>query len=232
MMDKKYIQADAFIDCEQEQIANYAKHLAHRKGNRPADIAVKLYNAVRDQIIYDPYAISKEPVDYRASNILAKRRGFCVQKAILLCALARSAGIPSRLGFATVRNHLASRKLLHFIGAPVFVFHGYTELWLDDRWIKVTPAFNAGLCGIYNVQPLEFDGSEHALFQSYNSFQKPFMEYIQYHGSFSTVPLTEMLTAWEDFYGTGRVRTWFDAKDTAPFKNRGEYSLEKPFTPE
>jgi transglutaminase-like putative cysteine protease len=231
-MDKQYIQPDVFVDYEQEKVAAFLRLLIDQTYQTPEDVAVKLYNAVRDQILYDPYAISNDPEDYRASNILAKRRGFCVQKAILLCTLARSAGIPSRLGFATVHNHLASHKLIQFIGSHVFVFHGYTELWLNQRWIKVTPVFNAELCRRYEVPPLEFNGREDALFQSYNSVNKPFMEYTQYHGSFSTVPLADMLNAWEDFYGTDRVRVWFDVKKATPFETRGVYFREEPFTPE
>lgn len=153
-----------------------------------------------------------------------------MQKAVLLCALARSAGIPSRLGFATVRNHLASPKLIQFIGSHVFVFHGHTELWVDNRWIKVTPAFNAELCRKYGVPPLEFNGREDTLFQPYNSAKEPFMEYIQYHGSFATVPLTKMLHAWKGFYGADRIQSWVAVQEAAPRGKEGLYFREEPFT--
>ena len=42
------------------------------------------------------------------SATLARGYGFCVNKAVLLAALARAVGIPARLGFADVRNHLSS----------------------------------------------------------------------------------------------------------------------------
>lgn len=232
MIDEKYLQADDFIDYDQEKIADFVMRTIDQTCRTPAEKAVSLYYAVRDQILYDPYTLSDDPVDYRASNILAKQRGFCVQKAVLLCALTRAAGIPARLGFATVTNHLASRKLMQFIGDHVFVFHGYTELWLDERWIKVTPAFNAELCSIYNVPPLEFNGQEDALFQAYNSFKKPFMEYTSYQGSFATVPLRDMLDAWKNFYGVDRVHSWFDNRRTTEINQRAPYIQEDPFKTE
>ena len=231
-MDKKYVQADRFLDYDEQTISDYALRVLGHSCQAPTDMAVKLYYAVRDEILYDPYTLSCDPEDYRASTILAKRRGFCVQKAVLLCALARAVGIPARLGFATVTNHLASRKLMEFIGTHIFVFHGYTELGVDQRWIKATPAFNRELCSKYRVPPLEFNGRDDALFQPYNSAQKPFMEYIGYHGSFSTIPLPQMLQAWEDFYGTERVQGWFGIKRSTFVKERSDFLQETPFNPE
>ena len=44
------------------------------------------------------------------------------------------------------------------MGTDLFVFHGYTELYLDGKWVKATPAFNLSLCTKFRVKPLEFDG--------------------------------------------------------------------------
>jgi len=66
------------------------------------------------------------------------------------------AGIPARLGFCDVKNHLTSEKLLRVLkGVDLFVWHGYVELHIDGRAIKVTPAFNAALCARFGVPPLE-----------------------------------------------------------------------------
>ena len=73
-----------------------------------------------------PYYPFYLPEHYRASNILKSGRGFYISKAALLCALERACGIPSRVGFATVRNHLATQKLIDFIGSDLFVYHGYS----------------------------------------------------------------------------------------------------------
>src|SRR5882724_5296951 len=108
--------------------------------------AIRLYYAVRDGLRYDPYALEFSPDGFRASAVLARRRGYCVTKAGVLAAAARSAGIPARLGFADVRNHLATERLRRMMGTDVFYYHGYTELWLEGGWRKATPAFNVELC--------------------------------------------------------------------------------------
>jgi transglutaminase-like putative cysteine protease len=94
---------------------------------------------------------------YRASSVLAGGRGYCVGKASLCAALARSAGIPARVAFADVRNHLAAPRLLRAMGTDIFAWHGYTELLLRGQWVKVSPTFDTVTCQRAGVAPLEFD---------------------------------------------------------------------------
>lgn len=162
--------------------------------------AVRLYYAVRDGVWYNPYAVSGDRNAYRASVILSAPSGFCVQKAILLAAAARGAGIPARLGFADVRNHLASRKLRETMKTDVFVFHGFTELYLDGRWLKATPTFNRELCERFGVRPLDFDGTSDAIFHPYDRHNRRHMEYIRQRGTFADFPFEEMLRALVEAY--------------------------------
>ena len=133
------------IDSDNEQVIQYAMKIVEGTENDPVDRAVKLYYAVRDDIWYDPYYPFYLPKHHRASNTLESRRGYCVPKASLLCALCRVCGIPARLGFATVRNHLATQEMIDFMGSDLFVFHGFTELFLAGKWVRATPAFNIEL---------------------------------------------------------------------------------------
>jgi transglutaminase-like putative cysteine protease len=179
-------------------------------------MTVALFYAVRDGIRYDPYRPFHRPEHYRASLTLRHGSGFCIPKAALLCALGRACGIQSRLGFATVRNHLTSEKLFEFMGTDLFVFHGYTEFFLQGRWVKATPTFNVELCRRRGVDPLEFDGVHDALFQSFDREKRLFMEYLEYHGSFADVPVEAILAAWKRVYGPARVDAWIAAIDSAP----------------
>ncbi len=162
--------------------------------------AVALYYAVRDGWRYDPYTMSFAPEDYRASVIVTRKRAFCVPKAVLLAAGARAAGIPARLGFADVKNHLASEKLRQAMGTDVFAFHGYVELWLDERWVKATPAFNRSLCEHFGVLPLEFDGTADALFHPFSADGRRHMEYVHDRGRYFDLPYDAMLAAFEEVY--------------------------------
>jgi len=206
-VDRAFLDPTEIIDSGHPDVASFAARTV-ADSQDPVERAVKLYYAVRDGVLYDPYSPFYLPEHYRASFILERKRGYCVCKAVLLCALGRACGIPSRLGFATVRSHLATRQLIEFMGSDLFVYHGFTEFLLEGKWVKATPAFNRELCARHKVAPLAFDGRQDSLFQSYNEERKRFMEYVAYHGSFADVPLAEILRAWEETYGRERVRAW------------------------
>jgi len=115
-IDEKYLLPTAIIDSDSPLILEHAEKIIGTVGGSAVEKAVKLYYAVRDGIWYDPYYPFYLAEHYRASNVLKSGRGFCVSKASLLCALGRACGVPSRVGFATVRNHLATRQLIEFFG--------------------------------------------------------------------------------------------------------------------
>jgi transglutaminase-like putative cysteine protease len=213
----EYLRPTPIIDCDHPRIQAHARAVAGDDFSRdPRLAAVRLFYAVRDGIWYDPYLPFYKPEHYRASHVLEFGRAFCIGKAGLLCALGRAIGIPSRLGFADVRNHLATRQLLEFLGSNIFVFHGFTEFFLGGRWVKATPAFNAELCRRHQSRPLEFNGREDSVFQSYNEDNRLFMEYLVDHGTFTDIPVDRILSAMQKTYGEARVRQWVDAYE----KNR------------
>lgn len=91
-----FLAPTAIIDSDHKTIRDYSiKNIG--TSEEPVEIAVKLYLAVRDNILYDPYSPFYLPEHYRASYVLQRGRSFCVPKASLLCALARACGIPARI---------------------------------------------------------------------------------------------------------------------------------------
>ena len=219
---EKYLSPTPIIDSDNDLLVDYAMKSVKGSSNDPVSKAVKLYYAVRDVIWYDPYLPFYRPEHYQASNVLKKGRAFCVGKATLLCALGRVCGIPSRVGFATVRNHLATKQLIEFLGSDLFVYHGFTEFYLEDKWIKATPAFNIELCRKHKVIPLEFNGREDSIFHPFNSDKKLFMEYVDDHGTFDDIPVDKLVVAWEEVYGEDRVRQWIAGYE----KSGGETSRD------
>lgn len=209
-----YLQPTDMIDSDHPAVGDFASEVCGGLAN-PLEMAVRLYLAVRDGIRYDPYTPFYRLEHYRASNILAKGRGFCIPKASLLCALTRAKGIPSRLGFATVRNHLATKQLLDTTGSDVFPYHAYVDIFLEGQWVKATPAFNKELCERHHVAPLEFDGRHDSLFQPYNEHHEKYMEYLEDHGTFADVPLEAILASWELHYGKERLSQWIAGHEAA-----------------
>ena len=196
----RYLCPTWFIDSDDPGVKAYAAQITKGCTN-DEERAVKCFYAVRDGIRYDPYSITSEPLDYRASVTLDRGVAYCIPKAVLLTALARAVGIPARLGFADVRNHLASKKLLAQLGSDLFIFHGFTELWLAGSWVKATPAFNIELCRRFGVRPLEFDGRHDSFFHEYSVDGQRNMEYVGSRGNFADLPLEEILTAFQKEYG-------------------------------
>lgn len=194
-----YLKPGRFVDSDAPSVIAFAKRVAASEAE-PRALAQKLYYAVRDEILYDPYIDYWDEASYSASGCLAAGKGFCVGKAALMAAAARVLAIPSRVGFADVKNHLATPRLLEVIGSDVFIYHGYTELFLDGHWVKATPTFNASLCERLNVPALDFDGKSDALMHAYNLDNQKHMEYINMRGVFADVPVPDMQEAFRIAY--------------------------------
>jgi transglutaminase-like putative cysteine protease len=195
-----YLQPTIFIDSDSPAVIAFADRAA-ADATGQKEKAIKLYNAVRDDIQYDPYRIEFTPEAFRASVIIGKGFGYCVAKAIVLAAVGRAAGIPSRLRFADVRNHLTTERLKKVMKTDLFIYHGYTEFMLNGRWLKVTPTFNTSLCERFHVKPLEFDGENDAIFHDYDMDGRRHMEYVNDHGSFADVPYDKIVEMFETYYG-------------------------------
>ena len=223
----QYLSATEIIDSDHQSIIDYAAVVLENKDDDPISKAIKLYYAVRDGIWYDPYLPFFRPEHYRASNVLKKGRAFCVGKASLLCALGRACGIPSRIGFATVRNHLATKQLIEFLGTDLFVYHGFVEFYLADNWVKSTPAFNVELCRKHKVLPLEFNGREDSIFHPFSSDNKQFMEYVDDHGTYADIPVDELVKGWEKIYGKDRVRRWIEGYENSDGGSGRDFDAEE-----
>ncbi len=207
--ERHYLSSTAIIDSDHPRIQEYARRTIGESSDR-VERAVKLYLAVRDGIRYNPYSPFHLPEHYQASRVLERGQSFCVPKVSLLCALGRVCGIPSRVGFATVKNHLATKQLIDFLGSNVFVYHGFVEFHLEGKWVKATPAFNQELCARHMVEPLEFNGREDSLFHPFNRDNDKYMEYVEYHGIYADIPIDAILTAWKKAYGKSRVEGWIE----------------------
>jgi transglutaminase superfamily protein len=67
-----------------------------------------------------------------ATEALEKKEGDCTEHAVLFSALAKIAGIPTRLVTGLV-----------YVGGTsnVFGYHEWVEVWMGDRWIAMDPTF-------------------------------------------------------------------------------------------
>ena len=194
-----YLRHTDAVDCNTPSVIDFARQAAEDATSK-IEKAVRLFYAVRDGIRYNPYDVDPIHNRFTASKVLAKGKGFCVEKALLLAAAARSLEIPSRLGFADIRNHQTSEKLKAYMKTDIFAFHGYTDLFLDGKWIKATPAFDLPLCKRQDIYPVEFDGTADAIFQKYDRQGKLHIEYVRYHGTFNDLPQEKIIEGFREYY--------------------------------
>lgn len=207
-----------FLDHQSEAVQNFIDEVVEDRSADRRVNAVKLYYAVRDTVHYEVYGADLSREGLKASSTATLRSGFCLHKSVLFAAAVRALGIPSRLVYGDVRNHLASPRLIEHIGGEVF-FHGLTQIHLEGRWVKATPVFNKLLCRLYGMRPLEFDGLSDSLHHPHGNGGA--MEFLKDHGAFDDLPyefvMTSMRRAHPRFLeGTGTVSGGSLASEAVP----------------
>ncbi|HXD42656.1 MAG TPA: transglutaminase family protein [Ramlibacter sp.] len=201
-----HLAPTALIDSDHPAVVEFSRRAT---GATARERATSLYYLVRDGFRYDPYRIDLSVPGLRASRVLEVGYGWCVPKAALLAAVARAAGIPARVGYADVRNHLSTERMRQVAQTDLYIWHGYTELWLDGAWVKATPAFNLSLCERFGILPLEWDGRADSLYHPYDREGRLHMEYVNQRGSFDDVPVARIV---EDF--TAMYPRWVESAAT------------------
>jgi transglutaminase-like putative cysteine protease len=198
-MSDEFLASGRYIDSGAANVIAFAQAAAGENDDALARV-LRLYRAVRDDIIYDPYVDLSDPANFRASGVLAAGRAFCIGKAALLAAATRAIGVPARVGYADVRNHLTSRRLYERIKTDLFIWHSYADLNVCGRWVKATPAFDLALCERVGIKPLEFDGENDSLFHPFDREGRRHMEYLRDRGTFADVPFETIQEAFSHAY--------------------------------
>lgn len=195
---KQYLQETQFLDFNHPNFDSFCSNIS-MDGLSKKELAIQLYLLVRDSFIYNPYHLDLTHSGLTSSNVLNKKRAWCVEKSNVLAALARKYEIPSRLGYAIVTNHIGVERLTSYLKRDEIVFHGYVELYLNEKWVKCTPAFDQRICKLTKVAPLDWDGETDSMFQAFEGDTK-FMEYLHFYGEFDDVPIELMNSEMKKYY--------------------------------
>lgn len=213
-----YLRPTPTIDCDNLSIKEKAKKLTRGEKGIP-DKAKLLFYFVRDETKYNLYVPSDKTEYYLASRILEIGEGFCVQKAVLLAALARSIDIPARIHIAAIGNHLVPPQVKELMRGNTFPTHGYDALYIEGKWVKVAPTFNLELCQKNRFVPVEFDGRHDAILPAYNLDGKPHIEYIEDRGYYADLPFEKIVRWRVEALGTDffeRMRQATELKKRGP----------------
>jgi len=208
---EKYLRPTDTIDCDHATIRATASELTEGCLT-PREKALRLFRHVRDEIPYSLYMISVFKEDFTASRILAWGKGYCVQKAVLLAALARAAGIPARLAFARIRNHKAPAKIVALTGTNIFPRHGYTQLFLEGTWVSMAPTFDSTLCAKIGVPVVEWDGHTDATLPLEDLNGGKYIEYVEKFGHYADLPFDWIVAETSKTVGKDK-RPWLSRED-------------------
>ncbi len=212
--EREFLEETYFFDFNKDVLKAKVKELISGLIS-PKEKAISLFNFVRDEIPYTMYTGFFHEENYKASVILQRGKGFCIQKAVLLTAMLRCAGIPSSIGFADIVNYKIPREAYEFLGTNYFSYHGFTVLKLNGKWLKATPTFDRETCEKAGYPLLEFDGESDCIFPSYCKDGSKFIDYKRFHGVFFEIPLKKIIGAWESIYGEQRVNFWIEKSENS-----------------
>ncbi len=211
---KIYLQPTEFLDFNRKRVLDKALEITEGlKSDEKKSIALFYY--VRDGMRYNMYAFNpKIKANLKASVTLRRKNGFCMSKAVLLSALARAVGIPARIRMVDIINHKINPKIIELMGTNVFHCHGISEILINGTWLKLTPVFDKNTALKAGFVPLiEFDGSHDALFESHDEEGNAFVEYVEDYGTYSDLPIEQIVDIFTKAYPHMFSRTEFPKRD-------------------
>jgi len=194
-----YLSPTYFFDYENDAVQELIKEFNSDKF-LPKEKAIGIYLKIRDNWRYNPYHLSLLKSSYKASYVANKPDGHCIEKSILLIACLRGLQIPARIHLAKVKNHIGVERFLEKFGNDEITPHGMVDVFLEGKWLKISPAFNTELCQKCNVATLDFDGENDSIFHEFDNLGNKFMEYIEDYGSFEDVPVEFILNNFKENY--------------------------------
>jgi len=192
-----YLEPTPFINSTHPAILKKAGELTDNIDDA-VSMAEALFYFIRDQISYT-FRIHLDKNLYKASSVLEKKSGFCVQKSVLFCALARACGIPSGLFFYDIRDYTLPEQMTAVLKTNILYFHAVTALYLNHRWIQCDATLHQDLVKKKGLIPVLFS-ADGCLMHSVTADGSKHIKYIREHGLFSDIPFKQLFQALESGY--------------------------------
>jgi transglutaminase-like putative cysteine protease len=123
---------NSLIQSDDQQIQELASQIAPGAESK-WDIAVALERHVRELIQNKGFTQALSS----AAEVVRTREGDCTEHAVLLAALCRARGIPSRVAIG----------LIYYRPSAGFAYHMWTEVWIEDRWVPLDATLGQGGIG-------------------------------------------------------------------------------------
>lgn len=204
-----YLEPTYIIDSDHEAVVAKAEEIAAGcMTDSEIEKAQKLFLFARDGVPFSRFVKVGTKEDFKASTTLVRKKGYCAQKAVVLAALARAAGIPARVGLADIRNHAVAPQMLKLLKTNIFKVHVYVEMLLEDEWRRATPAFDTRTCTRVGWPIVQFDGRVDGMLAPELADGKRFIEYIKWFGTYPDLPYDLLKAELHNFYGDEVMDKW------------------------
>ncbi len=188
-----YLRCTEIVDCDTESIKDKARALTEGL-ETTREKAIALFYFARDKIKHSPYAPGQSLENYKASVTLERGNGHCEHKAVVLVTLCRAVGIPARLGYVDIRDHLLSEKFREMVGGDnLLIQHGYVEMYIDGKWVHASPGYDLATCQKGGFVPVDFDGVNDAKDSPCDREGRPHIEHVKDHGHYADFPWDEIV---------------------------------------
>jgi len=125
-----YLARNSFLDTQDPEVRRLAAQAGGPEGAPPAEVAQRLRDFVAGYISKKDLSVGFAT----ASEVAQSREGDCTEHAVLLAALGRVRGLPSRVvaGLAYVPEYQGKQAILGY--------HMWAQFYLDGRWVDYDAA--------------------------------------------------------------------------------------------
>lgn len=134
---KEYLSANSVLQIDDPRVRQTARE-AKGDATDPAQVALALERYVHSAIAKKNFSQAFST----AAEVAESREGDCTEHAVLLAALARACGIPSRVAIG----------LVYVESAGGFGYHMWTEVYLDGTWKPLDAIMGQGGIGAAHLK--------------------------------------------------------------------------------
>jgi hypothetical protein len=141
----KFLEPSAYIQCTDQRIIDKTREMIGDEKNA-IDAVEKLVNGVYNFLEKNPTASLPSALD-----VLKMKKGDCNEHSILFTALARAAGIPTKIYVGLVN-----------LNGYAYYYHAWCAVWLGT-WVPVDPTFNQFPADVGHLKLKEGEIAEQAV---------------------------------------------------------------------
>jgi transglutaminase-like putative cysteine protease len=152
-----YLKKESYLNTEDENLRKTALRLRGSETD-----AFKVALAIRDWVHQNMTPDASIGVPRSASDVFSRRRGVCRDYATLYAALARIAGVPTRLCAGVVYADMD--------GHAAFFYHAWAESYVaTGQWVAVDPTLYDPTLGIDYVDATHIKFAQGDVTQMYDA---------------------------------------------------------------